>query len=73
MLVRTYRSSLDVQSQLEDFWLGQNLAGLDFGPEELAAQVERVSAPQVVEAANRLRLDTVYRLLGPELREESAW
>ena len=72
VLVRTYRSSLDVQSQLEDFWLGQNLAGLDFGPEELAAQVERVSAPQVVEAANRLRLDTVYRLLGPELREEGA-
>ena len=72
VLVRTYRSSLDVQSQLEDFWLGQNLAGLDFGPEGLAAQVERVDAKQVVEAAKRLRLDTVYRLLGPEGREEDA-
>ena len=72
VLVRTYRSSLDVQSQLEDFWLGQNLAGLDFGPEGLAAQVEQVDAKQVVEAAKRLRLDTVYRLLGPEGREEDA-
>lgn len=54
-LVRTYRGVLDVPSQLEDFWLGQNLAGLRFGPDDLAALIADVDAKQVVEAACMVR------------------
>ena len=72
VLSRTWRSCPDAQNQLESFWLGQNLAGLDYGPEELAARVERVTARQVAEAAERLEPDTVYRLLGPDAGEEDA-
>lgn len=69
-LIRTYRGELDVPNQLEDFWLGQNLAGLRFGPDDLAALVADVDAQQAAEAANLIRLDTVYRLLGPMQGEE---
>lgn len=69
-LVRMYRGTLDVPSQLEDFWLGQNLAGLRFGPDELAALIAEVDAQQVAEAANRIELDTIYCLMGPERGEE---
>ena len=70
ILVRTYQSAMDNQSQLEDFWLGQNLAGLSCGPDELAALVAEVDTGQVVRAAKGLKLDTVYRLMGPEHGEE---
>lgn len=69
-LVRMYRGTLDVPSQLEDFWLGQNLAGLRFGPDELAALIAEVDAQQVAEVANRIELDTIYCLMGPERGEE---
>ena len=69
-LVRMYRGALDVPSQLEDFWLGQNLAGLRFGPDELAALISEVDAQQVTEAAAGIQLDTVYCLMGPERGEE---
>ena len=71
-LVRTYRGVLDVPSQLEDFWLGQNLAGLRFGPDDLAALIADVDAKQVVEAACMVQLDTIYHLMGPERGEEDA-
>ena len=66
-LVRTYRGELDVPSQLEDFWFGQNLAGLQLAPDVLAALVEDVDAQQVVEVADAIQLDTVYYLMGSEL------
>lgn len=69
-LVRTCRGSMDVPYQLEDFWLGQNVAGLHFGPDDLAALVEEVGVQQVVEAANGIQLDTVYNLVGSQQGEE---
>ena len=60
------RTTLDNQSRLEDYWLGQGAAGLTEGPDELAERVEAVTRAQVVEAAQDLTLDTVYFLKGRE-------
>ena len=71
-LIATYCSILDVPSQLEDFQFGQNLAGLTFGPDELAEIIRVIDAQQVVEAAQRIQLDTTYFLMGPEGGEGDA-
>lgn len=71
-LISTYRSALDVPSQLEDFWYGQQLAGLTFGPDELAELIRVVDAEQVMAVANQIMLDTVYTLMGPKTGEEDA-
>lgn len=65
-LMGAYLSMLDEQSSLEEFWLGQTVAGLDFGPAEIAANLEKVTAEEVAAMANRLELDTVYFLKGKE-------
>ena len=70
--IATYCSILDVPNQLEDFQFGQNLAGLTFGPDELAEIIRVIDAQQVVEAAQRIQLDTSYFLMGPEGGEEDA-
>lgn len=65
-VVSAYRSALDAQGQMEDFWLGQAAAGVEEDPEQLCARLERVTREQVVAVANRLELDTVYFLKGKE-------
>ena len=65
-VVSALRSSADAQSRLEEFWLGQAVAGLSESPEDLAARVEAATRAQVVEAAQKLALDTVYFLKGKE-------
>ena len=59
-------TTLDSQSRQADFWLGQAAADLTQTPEELAAQVERVTAEQVAHAAQKVKLDTIYFLKGKE-------
>lgn len=56
----------DSQGRLEDFWLGQAVAGLTQGPEDLMAKLEQVTAEQVADIARRVTLDTVYFLKGQE-------
>lgn len=65
-VISGYRSYLDNQGQLEDFWLGQAAAGLDTEIEELTSRLEGVTASQVAAAAQKLELDTVYFLKGVE-------
>jgi len=65
-LMGAYRSMLDEQGSQEEFWLGQAVADLDFGPGEVADAVEKVTAAQVSDMARRLELDTVYFLKGKE-------
>lgn len=56
---------LDSQSRMEDFWLGQ--AVMPGGsPEELAARYETVTMDEVVAAAQKITLHTVYFLKGKE-------
>ena len=63
-LVGACMATLDDQGRQEEFWMGQAAAGLDYGPEELAARLEAVTREQVAEAAQRLELDTIYFLKG---------
>ena len=68
--VRTAANSLrgraDSQSQLEDDQLTRLLFHTHREGESLIEAVEAVTADQVVEAAQKLKLDTVYRLTGKE-------
>ena len=66
-LMGAYRSMLDEQGSLEEFWLGQTVAGLEFGPDEVAERVAAVTTEEVAAAANALELDTVYFLKGKEV------
>ncbi len=65
-LVNDLLSTADSAGALESFWLGQNLLGLEYGPEELAALVEDVTAEDVVKAAAGVECDMVYFLRGSE-------
>jgi predicted Zn-dependent peptidase len=64
-------SVTDSAGELEGFWLGQTLLGLDYGPEELAALVEDVTHEDVVRAASGITCDMVYFMTG-EGDEEDA-
>ena len=65
-LIGAYRATLDDQGRQEEFWLGQSVAGLEDGPEELARQLEDVTLEQVARSARRFQLDTIYFLKGKE-------
>jgi len=63
------RTALDSQGRLEDYWTCQAISGGAMeGPEQLIPLVEAVSAEEVSRAAQGLRLDTVYYLVGKEAR-----
>ena len=65
-LASDLRALSDSAGQLEGFWLSQNLQGLEYGPDELAALVEDVTAEEVSAAARSLQCDMVYFMRGPE-------
>ena len=60
------RGRRDSQGQMEDDQLTRLLFHAAREGEELIRAVESVTADQVVEAAQKLKLDTVYRLAGKE-------
>ena len=60
------RGRADSQSQMEDDQLTRLLFHTHREGESLIQAVEAVTADQVVEAAQKLKLDTVYRLTGKE-------
>ena len=66
-LIGMCHATLDDQGRQEEFWLGQAAAGLEYGPEELAARLEQVTREEVAQAAQCLELDTVYLLKGKEV------
>ncbi len=59
-------SLTDDPARLEKFWLGQNVLGLDYGPEELAALALDVTREDVIRAAAGIECDGVYFLRGAE-------
>ena len=61
----------DEPEGLERFWLVQDLLGLDYGPEELAALAEDVTRVDVIKAAAGMECDAVYFLSGGEDEDES--
>ena len=60
----------DSAGLLESFWLSQNVLGLDYGPDDLAALVEDVTAQQVAAAARGMECDMVYFMTGDENEDE---
>lgn len=69
-LMSHMRGVSDSAGELESFWLYQNLLGLDYGPDELAALIEDVTLDQVVAAAQTAACDMVYFLTGEEAEDE---
>ena len=65
-VVSALHSAMDAQARLEDFWLGQAVAGLTEDPEALARRVVNVTREQVAAAFSSLQLDTIYFLKGRE-------
>ncbi len=70
-LVNDLLSAADSAGALEAFWLEQNILGLEYGPEELAAFVEDVTREDVVKAASGIGCDMVYFLRGSEVDEDA--
>lgn len=60
-----FRTILDSQGSQEDYWLSQAVAELRIAPQEMALLLEEVTREQVMEAASKLQLDSVYYLKGP--------
>ena len=71
-LISDLRALADSGGELEGFWLNQNLLGLEYGPDELAALVEDVTAADVVAAGEKLACDMVYFLMGAKEEDEYA-
>jgi predicted Zn-dependent peptidase len=67
----SFRTIPDSQGSQEDYWLSQSVSELQISPQELAQMLENVSRDQVIEAASKWKLDTVYYLKGLEGGDES--
>ncbi len=65
-VANSLRGRVDSQAQMEDDQLTRLLFHIDREGEDLIRAVEAVTADQVVEVAQKLKLDTVYRLAGKE-------
>lgn len=63
-LISGLRIGCDSPGRLDDYAMGQAVAGLRGSMDDLAQQIAAVTKEQVVEAANTLQLDTVYFLKG---------
>lgn len=61
-----YRELTDSPGGVESYYLGRQLFGVDLTIEEMQEGFGRVTAEGVIAAANRVSLDTVYFLRGPE-------
>lgn len=63
-LLSGLRTGCDSPGRLDDYAVGQAVAGRTGSMEDLAGQLAAVKLPDVVEAAQTLTLDTVYFLKG---------
>ena len=63
-LCNSYRTLSDSLGGLEGWYLSQTFASHIQQPDEAAAQINTVTRQEVIDAANRVTLDTVYCLVG---------
>ncbi|MFI3252757.1 MAG: pitrilysin family protein [Eubacteriales bacterium] len=66
ILIANLQTIPDSQGRMEDFWLGQAIAGLDEDVDTMVEKLEAVTVEQVVAVANKLQLDTIFFLKGLE-------
>ena len=62
VLRSAYAAMEDSQGRLENFYLGQAIAGRGDSPEDLAREMEETSAERIFRAMETVKLDTVYYL-----------
>lgn len=65
-LMTSFRIAMDSPGRLDDYTIGQAIAGLDGTMEDMMNSIASVTMEQVVEAARTLETDTVYFLKGVE-------
>lgn len=65
-LCNSYRTIEDYLGSMETWYLAQVFRKSFRTPEEAAAQINSVTRQQIIDAANKVTLDTVYRLKGSE-------
>lgn len=65
-LVSGFRTGMDSPGRLDDYAIGQAIAGLDGSMADMAQAIGQVTLEQVVEAANTLQTDTVFFLKGAQ-------
>lgn len=65
-VVNGYKSAVDSRQQLESHCLTAAVSGVWVSLLELAQEAEKVTAEQVTAVAEKIELDTVYRLMGKE-------
>ncbi len=63
-LVNTYRELGDSARGLEAWYLGRMQSGVICDPDEVVAGIESVTRDEIIAAANKVSLDTVYFLNG---------
>jgi len=61
------RAVQDAPGLLEDFYLTRAIEGLDYDPAFLMGELEKVTRDDVVRAAQKTQLDTVFLLRGSEV------
>lgn len=67
----SFLSSVDTSSGTQSWYIGQILKGKQRTPQEEADIISAVTKEQIIEAANKLSLDTIYVLTGnDEAKEE---
>lgn len=66
----SYLSSVDTSSGTQSWYVSQILKGTQRTPQEEADLISAVTKEQIVSAANKLTLDTVYVLTGNDKEEE---
>ncbi|WP_312693582.1 EF-P 5-aminopentanol modification-associated protein YfmF [Caproiciproducens sp.] len=69
-MCNNYRSLSDSLGGLEAWYLSQTFANYVKRPEEAAAIISSVTRQQIIDAANMVSLDTVYRLVGNGVEKE---
>lgn len=65
-VVNVYKSAIDSRTQLESQCLTAAVSGVWVALPELAQEVSSVTREQVTAVAGKVKLDTVYRLVGKE-------
>ena len=69
-IINSYKGVFDSSGSIEFWYLRRLLCGVIRTPEEAIELIKKVSREDVIEAANRLTLDTVYFLKGTNLASE---
>lgn len=63
----SYNSIFDSTKAAESFYLGQIFSETDNDPEEVLAQIDKITLEDIKNAMQTVKLDTIYLLAGEEV------